>query len=103
MSSQAADVHLDKNIDVENSSVEGSPVEALSVEGLARRMARELWDYTGGLPGRRVPLMILQERLGLEDEAPLRAATQLGIEQAWFEEFGDNTNIRLTGAGRCIG
>jgi len=103
MSSQAADVHKDANIDVEKSSVEVQCLETLSVEGLARRLARELWDYTGGLTGRWVPLMIIQERLGLEDEAPLRAAAQLGVEQAWFEEFGDNSNIRLTGAGRCIG
>jgi len=103
MSSQAADVHKDANIDVEKSSVEALPVEALSVEGLARRIAREVWDYTGGLPGRWVPLMIVQQRLGLEDEAPMLAAAQLGLEQAWFEEFGGNNSIRLTGAGRCIG
>ena len=53
MSPQAVDVQSDMNVDVEVSSV----------ESLARRITRDLWDYTGGLPGRWVPLMILQDHL----------------------------------------
>ena len=92
MSPQAVDVQSDMNVDVEVSSV----------ESLARRITRDLWDYTGGLPGRWVPLMILQERLALEDDTAAINAARLGVEQQWLEEFGDYNSVRLTDAGRCI-
>ena len=92
MSPQAVDVQSDMNVDVEVSSV----------ESLARRITRDLWDYTGGLPGRWVPLMILQERLALEDDTAAINAARLGVEQKWLEEFGDYNSVRLTDAGRCI-
>jgi hypothetical protein len=92
MSSQAVDVQTDLNADV----------EGLSVECLARRIAHEMWDYTGGLPGRWVPLMIIQERLALEDETAAINAVQFAVERQWLEEFGGHNSIRLTNVGRSI-
>ena len=107
MSSQSVDVQTGVDIDVEDLPVKDLPVndpavEGLSAEGLARRITREVWDYTGGLPGRWVPLMIIQERLALEDETATADAVQLAVERQWLEEFGGQNSIRLTGAGRCI-
>ena len=70
------------------------------VEGLARRITRDVWDYTGGLPGRWVPLMIIVERLALQDEDATTAAVQFAVDQGWLEEFGGYNSIRLTQAGR---
>jgi len=101
MSSLAADVQT-KDTGVEELPAKNLPVTDLSVEGLARRITRDVWDYTGGLPGRWVPLMIIQERLALEDETATTNAVQLAVEQQWLEEFGGLNSVRLTGAGRCI-
>ena len=73
------------------------------VEGLARRITRDVWDYTGGLPGRWVPLMIIQERLALEDGTATIGAAQLAVAELWLEEFGDYNSIRLAPAGRSTG
>jgi hypothetical protein len=96
MSPQAVDVQTFMDTDVQSGIND-------SVEGLARRITRDVWDYTEGLPGRWVPLMIIQERLALENETATTNAVQLAVEQQWLEEFGDYNSIRLTNAGRSIG
>jgi hypothetical protein len=79
------------------------PVQSdTDVEGLARLIAREVWDYTAGLPERWVPLIIVAERLALQDERATTAAIQFAVDHRWLEEFGGQNSIRLTGAGRCI-
>jgi hypothetical protein len=70
------------------------------VETLARRIVRQMWDYTEGLPGRWAPLATIGERLELEDEGETHAAVQFAVEQQWLEEFGGYNSIRLTQAGR---
>ena len=95
MSSQAVDVQTEADIDVQTEL-------DTDVEGVARRIAHEVWNYTDGLPGRWVPLMIIRERLALEDEAATTDAVQFAIDRQWFEEFGGHNSIRLTGTGRCI-
>jgi hypothetical protein len=70
-------------------------------EALARRIVRDMWNYTGGLPGRWVPLMIIEERLAMQDESATTAALQFAIEKLWLEEFGGYNSIRLTDVGRC--
>jgi hypothetical protein len=74
----------------------------IDVEGLARLIARDVWDYTAGLPERWVPLIIIAERLALQDEDATTAAVQHAVDRRWLEEFGSHNSIRLTGAGRCI-
>jgi|SRR6185369_4188649 hypothetical protein len=97
MPSHAIDVQTKLDNDVVQAEL------ATDLEGLARRIARDVWDYTGGLPARWVPLIILMERLALLDEESTTAAVQFGVDQQWLEEFGGYNSIRLTGAGRCIG
>ena len=96
MSSQAVDVHPGTDTNVQ-------PGLDADLESLARRIAREVWDYTGGLPGRWVPMITIQERLALEDETATTNALQLAVEQRWLEEFGGYNSIRLTGDGRSLG
>jgi hypothetical protein len=72
------------------------------VEGLARLIAREMWDYTAGLPGRWGPTIIIVEELALLDEDATTAAIQFAVAHRWLEDFGGQNSIRLTGAGRYI-
>ena len=92
MPSHAVDVHTD---DVHTA------LDA-DVEGLARRIVRDVRDYTGGLPGRWVPLMTIVERLALEDEGATTAAVELAVDQRWIDEFGGHSSIRLTRIGHSI-
>jgi hypothetical protein len=92
MPSQVIDVAVDANA--------GTTTD---IERLARRITRDVWDYTAGLPGRWVPLIIIVERLALQDEAATAAAIQFAIERPWLEEFGGQNSIRLTDDGRSIG
>jgi len=74
-----------------------------SVETLARRIVRQMWNYTEGLPGRWAPLATISERLKLENDLATNAAALFAVEQGWLEEFGDYNSIRLTGIGRSTG
>ncbi|MDP2372366.1 hypothetical protein [Reyranella sp.] len=91
MSEQNPDRALDRD--------EGDRTE-IDVGALARLITRTIWDYTGGLPGRWVLLLTLQEILSLRDDAATAVAVQVAVDQAWLEEFGGS--LRLTHAGRSV-
>src|SRR4051812_40886300 len=74
-----------------------------SVEALARKIVRQMWEYTEGLPGRWAPLATISERLKLENDLATNAAALFAVEQGWLEEFGDYNSIRLAHAGRSTG
>ena len=74
-----------------------------SVETLARQIVRQMWEYTGGMPGRWVPLVTIGEQLKLENEPATNAAVKFAVEREWLEEFGDYNSIRLAHAGRSTG
>ena len=71
-----------------------------SVETLARRIVRQMWDYTEGLPGRWAPLATISEQLELANDPATDAAVQFAVERQWLQEFGGYNSIRLTDAGR---
>ncbi len=87
MPSQAVDVHTEFETDT---------------EGLARLIVREVRDYSGGLPGRWVPLITIVQRLALLDEGATTDAVQFAVDQRWLDEFGGHSSVRLTGVGRGI-
>jgi hypothetical protein len=90
------------NVQTSTHSTDSGIQPDTDVEGLARLIAREVWEYTAGLPQRWVPLIIIAERLALQDEDATTAAIQFAVDHRWLEDFGGQNSIRLTGAGRCI-
>jgi hypothetical protein len=89
MPSQAVDVHTESETDID-------------IEGLARLIVREVRDYSGGLPGRWVPLITIVQRLALLDQGATTDAVQFAVDQRWLDEFGGHSSVRLTGVGRGI-
>ena len=96
MPSQAVDVHTELDTDIHTELDTG-------IEGLARRIVRAVRDYTGGLPGRWVPLMTIVERLALQDEGATIAAVNFAVDRRWLDQFGGHCSIRLTGIGHSVG
>ena len=99
MPSHAVDVHTEPDDDVEDLV---RCEELAHCEDLARCIVRAVRDYTGGLPGRWVPLMTIVERLALQDEGATTAAVELAVDQRWLDEFGGHSSIRLTHIGHSI-
>jgi hypothetical protein len=90
----------EQNRDLAPSTDEDVGRMEIDVEAQARLIVRGMWDHTGGLPGRWVLLLTLQEILSLQDDLAATAAVQFAVEQGWLEEFGGS--IRLTLAGRSV-
>ena len=70
-------------------------------ETLARRIARDVWAYTGGQAGRWAMLHSIARRLVLRDHEEVDRAAKLAKENGWMELNGLHS-VRLTEAGRSL-
>ena len=70
-------------------------------ETLARRIVRDVWDYTGGAAGRWAMVHSIARRLVLRDHDEVDRAVTLARENGWVELQGLHS-VRLTDAGRRL-